>query len=311
MFKLFHGNEQYLSIQGAKDALEQLKEKYPDWDIKIIEAETEDSGLIIDQIITPDLFSPGKIIYLKRLYSNKDRENLLPTLLEQLATLSNTYILIWEDQKINAVTKYIKFFKEKKALEEFNKLNKRQFVSWLKEELQKKGIEMANPAIYLLSEYSNYTPERVMSEIAKFDLLDKDEIMESDIRELISNTQEFDIWKFLDALNGKNKAEKPISIMEKLLKQGEDPMYMLAMINRNFRQLVQVKDLREKGRSSKEIASALRVPPFTVPSLISASENMAKKKLYTLYEKLTSLDYQIKTGQIDAQLGLTLLVAYL
>lgn len=311
MFKLYHGNEQYLSIQGAKEALDKLTEQYPDWEVKIIEAETEESGLIVDQIITPDLFSPGKIVYIKRLYSNKDRENLLPAIVSHLENLSNTYVLIWEDQKINAVTKYIKFFKEKKAIEEYNKLNKRQFVSWLKEELHKKGIEMPNPAIYLLSEYSNYTPERVMSEIEKFDLLDKDEIKESDIRELISNTQEFDIWKFLDALNGKDKSEKPISIMEKLLNQGEDPMYMLAMINRNFRQLVQVKDMREKGSSSKEIASVLRIPPFTVPSLIGASENIAKKKLYILYEKLTSLDYQIKTGQIDAQLGLTLLVAYL
>jgi DNA polymerase-3 subunit delta len=83
------------------------------------------------------------------------------------------------------------------------------------------------------------------------------------------------------------------------------------MLARNLRLITQAKYLIENGYDYKQIASVLKVPPFTVPSIINASKNQTSEKIKKLYEKFTNLDFQIKTGKIDGNLGLTLLCSYI
>ena len=48
------------------------------------------------------------------------------------------------------------------------------------------------------------------------------------------------------------------------------------------------------------------VPPFTVKTLVEASDKYDWDKIMNKYEKLCNLDYEIKIGKIDPKLGLTL-----
>ena len=119
-----------------------------------------------------------------------------------------------------------------------------------------------------------------------------------------------DIWKLIDHLNANDKANS-LKAIENLTTQNNDPNYILAMLARNLRLIAQTKYLVGQGKDSRAIASALRLPPFTVPSLIKAANNQTEEKIKKLYEKFTNLDYQIKTGKIDGKLGLTLLCTYI
>ena len=83
------------------------------------------------------------------------------------------------------------------------------------------------------------------------------------------------------------------------------------MITRNVRLITLTKYLLEEREETGSVAKTLKVPPFTVPSLINSSKKYSKKKLKTLYTKLSNLDFQTKKGQIDPNLGLTLLSSIL
>jgi DNA polymerase III delta subunit len=72
-----------------------------------------------------------------------------------------------------------------------------------------------------------------------------------------------------------------------------------------------VKYLNEQGKSFKEICSILRIPPFTLPSILDSSKGYEWKNVQQIYRKLANLDQQIKTGKIDGNLGLTLICPYL
>ena len=78
------------------------------------------------------------------------------------------------------------------------------------------------------------------------------------------------------------------------------------MIARNLRLILLTKYLKSNNASYSLIASKLKIPPFTVKPLLTASEKYDWSELKSKYEKLCSLDYEAKTGRIDPKLGLTL-----
>ena len=135
-------------------------------------------------------------------------------------------------------------------------------------------------------------------------------IEKEDIEILTADTLEKEIWDLTDAINQQDK-EKSISILERLSSQSTDANYILAMLARNLRLLYLAKQLSDEGKSYKEISSLLKIPPFTTPSLIKASSQYSDKKIAFLYSKLSNLDFQIKTGKIEPNLGLTLICPFL
>lgn len=308
MYKLYIGNETYLSFTEAKKFVKNLRDE-SQFEYLSVDAEKIKAGDLIDILSSNSLFNNQRVIFLKRVYRNKERESIISFLLEYLDSNSTDYIVLWEDQKISSVTKYVKFFKQKNLLKEYTKLNKRSFVSWAKDILNSQNININKNALDLLIQYSNYDTERFENSIKKLQLLDKDSISEEDIKELSPNTLEEDIWKLLDEINTDNG--QPLLILENLFKQEVDPNYIISMIVRNIRLITMAKYMIEKGSSYSEIASVLKIPPFTVGPIVNSAKRYNREKIRTIYEKLSSLDYEIKVGRIEPKLGLTLLCTIL
>ncbi len=308
MFKLYIGNEPYLSLREALNLVIQVRESQTAEYISI-DAEKTDPSVLIDTLSSQNLFSPQRIILLKRVYRNKNKDVLITFLLEHLPNNRTDTIIIWEDQKVSSVTKYVKFFKSQNLLEEYNQLNKRTFQTWAKQEVDDMNLKLDSNTIRLLAEYSNYDPERFENNLKKIKLLDKDLVTQEDIKDIAPYTLEDDIWTLLDQINSSDR--NTLLTLERILKQGIDANYVIAMIARNLRLLTMIKSLKEKGVLGNEIASILRIPPFTIPSLSKASDRYTMDKLKYIYEKICSLDYEIKVGRISGDLGLTVLCTIL
>lgn len=304
MYKLYIGNETYLSLKKAHT---QIKEFLEDGNLEYIsiDGEKTDSSKIINILSSQSLFSLPRLLFFKRLYRNKDRENLIPYLLEYLSKENPDTVIIWEDQKVSSITKYVKFFKSNNSLDESNRLTKPSFLKYAKEISKENQLDIDNTLVSLLCQYSNYDIERFENNIKKLKLLDlNQQISKEDIDEIIQDTLEEDIWKLLDEMNRKDG--RPLNILENIFTQQVDPQYIFPMIVRNLRLITLTKYLITNNSSYGEIASKLKIPPFTVKPLIEASEKYDWGKIINKYEKLSNLDYEIKIGRIDPKLGLTL-----
>ncbi len=300
-YKLYHGSSPYLSLRALKQDIK----NFTDVKFQIINAETRDSQEIFDKVGSTSLFESQRGIILKRLYKNKDKDRLIENLLAIVdKNNSEDIIYFWEDEKIRVNTKYLKFFSKNSAVEEYDELNKRVFATWLKEELDESGLKIDSTTQKLLAERTNYDPERCANEIKKLKL-----DPEMDTR-YVADTLEKDIWSLIDAINHKDRSQS-MSILENLYKQNNDPNYILSMLARNLRIMTLAKYLNEQGKSFKEICSILRIPPFTLPSILDSSKGYEWKNIQQIYKKLANLDQQIKTGKIDGNLGLTLICPYL
>lgn len=311
-YRLYHGNSPFLSLEALNTKLEHLKATNPLVEISFLEAETSDPNKIVDEILSQSLFSSTRIFIIKRIYRNKKKELFLEKILNLIEqNTSKDIVLFWEDQKIKANTKYYKFFLKGNNIEEQDALNKRTFIPWAKARIAKSELKIEANALKELSERTNYDPERLNMEIEKFRLNDeKKSISIDDVESLTTDTLERDIWSLIDAIN-ESDTVKSMNILENLNKQSVDPNYIISMLARNLRLITLTKFLLEKDSSSREIASALKVPPFLVPNLIKGAKKYSNERLVTIFTKLSNLDFQIKTGQIDGVLGLTLICPYL
>jgi DNA polymerase-3 subunit delta len=81
------------------------------------------------------------------------------------------------------------------------------------------------------------------------------------------------------------------------------------MIVRQFRLLVQVKALKAKGASSIDVAKALKIHPFPAGKLHRQATHFTVAQLDKVYRHLSETDVEIKTGKIEPELALDLLIA--
>lgn len=299
---LYTGNETYLSFTNAYTTVKELVEEKSSEYISI-DAEKEEVSKIIDTLSSFPLFASSRVIFLKRVYRNRDRKALIEFLLEYLDTNLTDDIVIWEDQKVSSVTKYIKYFKNKDTLREYNKITKPSFRKYVQERCLERDITIETDAMSILIQYSNYDIQRFENTLHKITLLDSTSISEKDIEDITADTLEENIWHLLDEINSRDG--KPLAILEKIFLQEKDPYYIFPMIVRNLRLITLTKYLLETSSYDK-IASRLKIPPFTVKSLVEATTKYDWEKLLSKYEKLSNLDYEIKIGRIDPKLGLTL-----
>jgi DNA polymerase III subunit delta len=309
MNKLFHGKDNFLSLRKAKEEVKELL-KDPSYENISVEGDKVDTEELLEILDTSSLFTDKRVIFLKRQYRSKKRKTLIPALIEFLEKENpNTSLIIWEDQKIKGNTKYYKYFKESNSVEEFDELNKRTFSTWAKKEIENYKISLDTSLIKVLSERTNYSTESFVHELEKLELTGKDKFNIEDIKENTEDTLEYDIWKLIDSINSKDKISNRMEVLENMLSNGIDPNYIIAMLARNLRLVVQLKELLEENTSSREIASILKIPPFTIPKMQIIAKEYSFEKISLLYEKLSSLDFEIKKGRIEPGLGLTLMVS--
>jgi len=316
MYRYYHGKLNPLSYKEARKYISQVREEYPQYSFTAIDAQQKSSDEIVQSYRTVDMFSSGKIVFLSRLYANKNKELILEDLKESILEneSSPVILIVWDDQKVPSNTRYYKAFSSQKgAVYEAPELNKRTFVTWAVSHINSEKIEIEKSVIYELAKRTDYNVERFMNEINKLKLSGKSKIDLKLIEELTQDTHENTIWELIDMLNSTNKTDKAqtVKIFDNLISSNVDPIFIHSMITRNIRLLLLVKHLRKQGKDSREIASALKIPPFTVPQLIHKSDDVDFKRIKLVYEKLSNLDFEIKVGNIDPRLGLTLLLSLL
>jgi DNA polymerase-3 subunit delta len=309
MFLLFHGKDTYRSLLEARKKIEELKAASGNAEVTVLDADTSEPEKILNLLSTGDMFSSTRIVMLKRVFKNRNKEILIEALMETLPQQGIPDTIFWEDHKVNGITKYYKFFKKNDSLMEFDQMKKPGFVKWAMDEIEAKGIRGDRNLVYELAARVNFQAERLVNEVEKL-FIAGIKALDRTVLKDTADTIEYDIWKLIDAVN-ENDQKVVLDIAENLMNQQQDPNYILAMLARNTKLLVEVKHLRENGAHTNEIASKLRIPPFTVPSLSSSAEKVSMERLKSIYEKLASLDHEIKRGSIDPQLGLTLLLTKL
>jgi DNA polymerase-3 subunit delta len=128
------------------------------------------------------------------------------------------------------------------------------------------------------------------------------------VRLLVPDGSESSIFDFVDALASR-RLGPALKLLHELLADGAAATYLLFMIGRQVRILLGVADLVPRRMSPEAIATEMGQKPFVIKKAMSQARLFEPSALQRLHDRLVELDHWSKTGRIEPEAALELLVA--
>ncbi|RME80397.1 MAG: DNA polymerase III subunit delta [Caldilineae bacterium] len=250
---------------------------------------------------------------------NKDGASAFETwLADYLPTLPDTTMLVLNEPKKlpgnHPIVRTVRSLGDKGevVLFEAPSLKKGELARWVEQRARKKGARLERGVAANLASFIGPDLRLIDSELEKLAVYAGDRpITMQDVKMLVPYAKEASIFDMVDAL-GHRRTAQAFRLLAQLRNQGAHPMYLLTMIVRQFRIIMQVKDLSATGGMSvDDLAGALKLHPFPTRKALEQSRHYSAEQLARIYDRLLETDLAIKTGRLEANLALDLLVVEL
>lgn len=102
--------------------------------------------------------------------------------------------------------------------------------------------------------------------------------------------------------------KKALALYYDLLALREQPMHILALMSKQYRDLFHVKELSKQGCARKEIASRAGLHPFAAGKYEKLAGRFTSEELRDVMEEIADLDQRIKTGLITDHLAVEVFI---
>lgn len=254
------------------------------------------------------MFKEKKLAVVTNVFASSDfKEKFYQSKKDFLS--SEDIILIYEEKEFNKNNSLFKFLKKNAKSQEFKFLTGQGLKTWIKKEFDRYETKIDPGVLEKLIEYIGNDLWQMSNEIRKLASFRNNKIVKAeDIELLVRSRIETDIFKTIDAIADKNK-KQALNLLHKHLEKGDSPLYLLSMINYQFRNLLIVKDLIEKHKPYNIILKRSGLHPFVVKKSYYQSQKFTFQELKKIFQKIFETDLNIKTGQIQPEIALDLLIA--
>src|SRR5215211_1005769 len=131
----------------------------------------------------------------------------------------------------------------------------------------------------------------------------------SDVEAVCIVTSQQSVFDFVDALsNGNGKSAQ--HLLHRLL-ENDDPFSLWGMVVRQFRLLIQAREILDGRGNQNDVARSLGVHPFVAEKTTQQATHFSIETLEQIYRRLLKIDEEVKTGQITLDLAMDTLVVEL
>jgi DNA polymerase-3 subunit delta len=242
----------------------------------------------------------------KRAYM-ADLSDYLPGLPDQ------TLLIFVESRTLPASNPILKLgrsqaVKDKAFVKDYALPKEHELAAWIRRRTRDKGGKIDHEAVVMLSALVGRDLRLLDIEIEKLLIYtDGQQITADDVRVLVGRARETSIFDLVDAI-GLRQTDRALGLLHAMLADLAAPLYLLSMIARQIRILLQITELLDQGLSEKEISVQLKLHPFVTKKGMAQARRFSRAQLKAAHKHLVETDWSIKTGRIDDALALDLLV---
>ncbi|HPT72406.1 MAG TPA: DNA polymerase III subunit delta [Candidatus Cloacimonadota bacterium] len=184
--------------------------------------------------------------------------------------------------------------------------------NWLETELTRRKIKMDSKAREFFSDTVQMDYCAAMNELEKIILYtdgSKDVITFSDVRNALGIARSNTIYELQDSIGLKNCVES-LSMLERMLQNDMEPIYIIYMLNGFFQQLWKILSLFRKNMSQNEIKQRYlnEIHPNFRDKMIRFAQNYSHKQIRRIFDFLMEADTDLKSSGIKKNLIMDLLV---
>lgn len=188
---------------------------------------------------------------------------------------------------------------KKAAAVRFEPLSDAELNKWIAAQCRQLGKTIASQTAMQLAFTSGRELMTLAQEIRKLAAYagDRTEITRGDVEKIATQTAECTVFQMTDALVAGKEAEA-FRLLNVLLENGEGRIGALAMIARQYRNMLHYKLQREAGVPEPEIARRLGVPAFAARRLAGQVQRESAQSLKAKLDLCVETDYAIKSGRM-------------
>ncbi|KRL91317.1 DNA polymerase III subunit delta [Lactobacillus kalixensis] len=296
---LILGQDDFLNDYLIRSYVED--EKFKELDRITVDCESDGLDELVANLTESSLFSSQKIITVKNPFfltakvpkKYKKQIDQLQEIFSHIQEIDDVIVIEASYEKIDRRKKLTKTI-----LASFNvvepQIKPYEVAAITKAIIKTDGYTISQSALQLLIERSDQVIDTILSNYSKLKVIAEDKkITEKAVDQNIDLSLAQNVFSILDsALTGDYKIA--IQRLDDQLKEGSNPIQLLAVFENQIELLLVVKILAKRGRTETQIVKELGVHPYRVK--LALQNKISVNKLKQMLEQTIELDYKYKNG---------------
>ena len=285
---LLYGEEAYLKKQ-YKDRM--TKAIIPDGDTMNY-AYYEGKGInpaeLVDLAETMPFFAERRLIVAENSGFFK---NATPELADYIKSMPDTTCLLFIENEVDKRGKMYKAVKDRGRIVEMGRQDEKTLLYWIAGNVKKEGRQIKESTARYLVSKTGTDMENLEKELEKLFsyTLGKDEITAADIDDICTTQITNKIFDMIEAVAAKRQ-KQALDYYYDLLALKEPPMRILYLLARQFKLLLEVKDLMGRGNDKAQIAKTAKLHPFVAGKYMQQCRTFSKAELRDIMEEAASTE---------------------
>ncbi|HPJ23710.1 MAG TPA: DNA polymerase III subunit delta [Bacillota bacterium] len=309
---LIHGNDNYAikknieEILGISEILEEDTEYY----------DYEEEGLegALQSAMTLPFLSEKKAVILKNCSFLTEQGSISSEASEALKNYcsfvnpTTIFMMTSNNEKLDLRKNLVKHLTKNIETRTCNsKANTDSIYKYIQTEVERNGLTIDYLALTQFVNRIGNDSDILENELAKLITyaLDKKRITSDMVYDIVSRDLESNIYELVNAYLAKDLS-KAMEIYNDLKSLKIDPIWMLSAITNKFQEILYTKELLKMKYKNEDIMKYFNASKGRVYYMVQNARNVEDDQLMKLLSRSENLDYQIKSGQIEKDLGIEL-----
>jgi len=294
-FHLFFGEDAYRARTALADL---LKEKFSAHQVQKV-TEPITLGELRDALAsTGSLFGEAKALLFLGFAEQEDE--IKEAVISHLDSKKEAVPVIIYTGKLAKNSRLLKAFSRCGAAREFSYLTSIALKSWVEDEVKIRGGQIEERALSMLISLAGCDTWILSNEINKLvSFAGGEKITVDDVSSLVSGELVSQSFALTDALGTRRGADIQ-KFLQNQLAMGEAPQMLFGLFVYQFRNLLMVRDLLDRGITNKQdIEEATGLHPYVAMKMTNQARRFRLSELKKFYEILQRADLRIKRGELD------------
>lgn len=310
---LFYGDEEYLMEEALARLAALVAPGDEAWNRESLDAEEHEIAEVLLTANSGGFFGGKKLVVVRNIpwfrpkrkkgtneEAGEEAEAAEPTRLDELLAYlddpnPDTVLVLMVKGKLNKNSRVIKAARKSGNVTEFASLRPEERELWLRNYFRAAGCRVAADACAFLSLVGGESLLALSQEADKLLLYagGQGEITLAEAEAIVSRNSLAGIFDLTDQV-ATCDGSRCVNSLRRLLRQGEAPEALLGMLASQYRSMLAVKDLSERGFSSAQAASAMAMSPYYAQKCARQSRNYSFRQLVRILDILLAADIESK-----------------
>lgn len=183
--------------------------------------------------------------------------------------------------------------------------------NWIIQQANEQGGKFAPQAALALAQHVDNDTRLATQEITKLlTYVDFQRPVEAeDVEQVTAANGPVDTFAMIDAL-ALGQSETALRLLHALLDQ-QDPLSLFGMIVRQFRLLLQAREVLDEGGAAPHIERELHQHPYVARKLEEQARRFTLAQLEIIYHRLAQMDQALKSSQVSYEVAFDTFIAEL